>query len=88
MTDLTLSERMLPAPSGAAADRAILVALRQHGLSLLPWSKDTETLRHRLQFLHRLGTPWPDMSDAALLARVHVSPLDSVRGDARVQPGR
>ncbi|WP_036240337.1 ATP-dependent helicase HrpB [Mesorhizobium sp. STM 4661] len=65
---ITLSERMLPAPSGADADRAILDALREHGLSLLPWSKEAQTLRQRLGWLHRgLGAPWPDMSDAALL---------------------
>ncbi|WP_425351644.1 ATP-dependent helicase HrpB [Mesorhizobium helmanticense] len=68
---ITLSERMLPAPSGADADRAILDALREHGLSLLPWSKEAQTLRQRLGWLHRgLGAPWPDMSDAALLERL------------------
>jgi ATP-dependent helicase HrpB len=66
---IVLSERMLPAPTGAEADRAIITALRHHGLSLLPWSKEAETLRHRLQWLHRgLGAPWPDVSDEALLA--------------------
>ena len=66
---IQLSERMLPPPSGADADRAILDALRQHGLSLLAWSREAEALRHRLQWLHRgLGAPWPDLSDAALLA--------------------
>lgn len=65
---ITLSERMLPAPSGAEADRAILDALREHGLSLLPWGKEVETLRQRLGWLHRgLGAPWPDVSDAALI---------------------
>ncbi|PAP92446.1 ATP-dependent helicase HrpB [Mesorhizobium wenxiniae] len=64
---LTLSERMLPPPAGTEADRAILDALRQHGLSLLPWGKEAETLRQRLGWLHRgLGPPWPDVSDAAL----------------------
>lgn len=64
---ITLSERMLPAPTGADADRAILDALREHSLSLLPWSKDAETLRRRLSWLHRgLGVPWPDVSDKAL----------------------
>jgi ATP-dependent helicase HrpB len=64
---ITLSERMLPAPTGADADRAILDALREHGLGLLPWSKDAEMLRRRLSWLHRgLGEPWPDVSDAAL----------------------
>lgn len=68
---ITLSERMLPAPSGADADRAILDALREHGLSLLDWGKEAETLRQRLVWLHRgLGAPWPDVSDAALLDRL------------------
>lgn len=68
---ITLSERMLPAPSGADADQAILDALREHGLSLLEWGKDGETLRQRLGWLHRgLGAPWPDVSDAALLERL------------------
>jgi ATP-dependent helicase HrpB len=68
---ITLSERMLPAPSGEDANRAILEALREHGLSLLPWSKETESLRNRLSFLHRgLGAPWPDVSDAALTERL------------------
>ncbi|TJW42358.1 MAG: ATP-dependent helicase HrpB, partial [Mesorhizobium sp.] len=61
----------LPAPAGAAADRAILDALRQHGLSLLPWGKEAETLRQRLGWLYRgLGVPWPDVSDAALIDRL------------------
>ncbi|TIQ12314.1 MAG: ATP-dependent helicase HrpB, partial [Mesorhizobium sp.] len=68
---ITLSERMLPAPAGTEADRAILDALRQHGLSLLPWGKEAETLRQRLGWLHRgLGAPWPDVSDAALIDRL------------------
>ena len=68
---ITLSERMLPAPTGADADRAILDALRQHGLALLEWSKEAETLRQRLGWLHRgLGAPWPDVSDIALVERL------------------
>ncbi|MER9798904.1 ATP-dependent helicase HrpB [Mesorhizobium sp. M0142] len=68
---ITLSERMLPAPTGADADSAILEALREHGLSLLPWSREAETLRQRLGWLHRgLGAPWPDVSDAALVERL------------------
>ncbi|TGQ06648.1 ATP-dependent helicase HrpB [Mesorhizobium sp. M2E.F.Ca.ET.219.01.1.1] len=68
---ITLSERMLPAPSGADADRAILDALREHGLSLLDWGKEAETLRQRLGWLHRgLGAPWPDVSDEALVERL------------------
>ncbi|MER8369290.1 ATP-dependent helicase HrpB [Mesorhizobium sp. M0306] len=68
---IMLSERMLPAPTGADADSAILGALREHGLSLLPWNREAETLRQRLGWLHRgLGAPWPNVSDAALVERL------------------
>lgn len=88
---ITLSERMLPAPSGAQADRAIIAAIRQHGPGLLRWSKDAETLRHRLTFLHRgLGAPWPDMSDEVLLAGLDdwLAPfLSGEASIARIDPG-
>jgi ATP-dependent helicase HrpB len=65
---ITLAERMLPAPSGADANRAIHDALREHGLEVLAWNKESEILRRRLSWLNRgLGAPWPDVSDAALL---------------------
>jgi len=80
---ITLSERMLPAPSGADADRAITDALREHGLSLLDWGKDGETLRQRLGWLHRgLGAPWPDVSDAGLLDRLDDWLVPFLAGDA------
>ncbi|CAI2931728.1 ATP-dependent helicase HrpB [Aminobacter niigataensis] len=80
---VTLSERMLPAPRGEEADRAILEALRAHGLDLLDWGKEAETLRQRLTWLHRgLGDPWPDMSDEALLARLEDWLLPYLRGEA------
>ena len=68
---ILLSESTLPAPKGADADRAVLEAVRAHGLSLLPWEKSALALRARLAWLHRgLGEPWPDMSDDALAARL------------------
>ncbi|RUW62649.1 ATP-dependent helicase HrpB [Mesorhizobium sp. M7A.F.Ca.US.008.03.1.1] len=68
---ITLAERMLPPPTGADADRAITDAVRDHGLSLLSWSKEAQTLRQRLGWLHRgLGAPWPDMTDDALIERL------------------
>ncbi len=80
---IVLAERMLPAPSGAEADRAILDALREHGLSLLGWSKETETLRQRLSWLHRgLGAPWPDISDEALVATLDDWLLPFLHGEA------
>jgi len=68
---IRLSERQLPAPKGADADRAVIAALRAHGLTLIDWGKGAETLRRRLAWLHKgLGEPWPDLSDEALLARL------------------
>ncbi|MCO5063733.1 MAG: ATP-dependent helicase HrpB [Rhizobiaceae bacterium] len=68
---ITLSGRMLPQPAGAEADSAVVAAVREHGLQILPWSKEGERLRRRLHWLHRgLGDPWPDMSDPHLLARL------------------
>ncbi|MFE9646462.1 ATP-dependent helicase HrpB [Streptomyces sp. NPDC006365] len=51
--------------------QALLDGLREEGLGLLRWSPDAEVMRQRLAFLrHHLGTPWPDVSDDALHARV------------------
>ncbi|TPJ82724.1 ATP-dependent helicase HrpB [Mesorhizobium sp. B2-6-2] len=80
---ITLSERMLPAPSGADADRAITDALREHGLSLLDWGKEAEALRQRLGWLNRgLGAPWPDVSDEALVEGLDDWLLPFLSGDA------
>lgn len=88
---IVLAERMLPAPSGDTADRAILAAIREHGLSLLTWSKDAETLRHRLSWLHRgLGALWPDVSDEALIASLEDWLLPFLGGKASfaaIEPG-
>ena len=87
---IQLAERLQPAPSGAAADRAVVEALGEHGLSLLPWDKDAETLRNRLAWLHRgLGAPWPDVSDNALTAALDDWLLPFLTGEsslARIDP--
>ncbi|GAA5002595.1 ATP-dependent RNA helicase [Streptomyces siamensis] len=50
---------------------ALVQGLRTEGFGLLRWTRDAETLRQRLAFLHaHLGDPWPDVSDDALHARV------------------
>ena len=88
---ILLGERLLPAPTGADADRAVIDAARAHGLALLPWNAETETLRHRLGWLHRgLGAPWPDMSDDALIASLDDWLLPFLSGAAsvaRIDPG-
>ncbi|MEU7032253.1 ATP-dependent helicase HrpB [Streptomyces sp. NPDC046237] len=49
---------------------ALLDGLRREGLGLLRWNRESEELRQRLAFLHRvMGDPWPEMSEEALRAR-------------------
>ncbi|MFC8589953.1 ATP-dependent helicase HrpB [Streptomyces atroolivaceus] len=65
-----LSVRVLRKPAPDLVRRALLEGLRREGPGLLRWTRDSEQLRLRLAFLHRvLGAPWPDVSDGALLAR-------------------
>ena len=67
---IVLTARTLSAPQGGAVNVEILAALRSHGLGILNWGKEAEVLRRRLGWLHKtLGGPWPDMADAALLAK-------------------
>lgn len=80
---IRLSERQLPAPKGMQADRAVIDALREHGLGLLDWEKGPHILRRRLAWLHRgLGSPWPDMSDNALLDALDEWLLPFLSGEA------
>ncbi|MFD3492189.1 ATP-dependent helicase HrpB [Streptomyces sp. NPDC058690] len=65
-----LSVRALKQPRPELVRAALVDGLGRDGLGLLRWTRETGQLRERLGFLHReLGTPWPDVSDGALLAR-------------------
>ncbi|MDX3065180.1 ATP-dependent helicase C-terminal domain-containing protein, partial [Streptomyces sp. ND04-05B] len=65
-----LSVRALERPAPELVRGALLEGLRREGPELLRWTRDSEQLRLRLAFLHRvLGAPWPDVSDGALLSR-------------------
>ena len=80
---INFSEKPLPLPSGEEADHAVIKAIRCYGLDLLPWTKETIALRHRLQWLHRgLGEPWPDMSDEELLKKLDDWLLPFLEGKA------
>ncbi|WEX88671.1 ATP-dependent helicase HrpB [Sinorhizobium garamanticum] len=68
---IIFEETPLSRPSGEAAARALADGVRQMGLAVLPFSKETAQLRDRIGFLHRsIGEPWPGVSDEALLARL------------------
>lgn len=52
------------------AEPAVVAALTADGLGLLSFSPPASALRRRMAFAHRhVGEPWPDMSDAGLMAR-------------------
>ncbi|MGA5041133.1 ATP-dependent helicase HrpB [Streptomyces capoamus] len=68
---IELAARPLADPGPALVRAALLDGLRQEGLELLRWPPEAQVLRQRLAFLRaHLGEPWPDVSDAALHARV------------------
>lgn len=82
---ITLGERLLPAPTGSEADRAVIDALQQHGLDRLCWGGGASGLRDRLRWLHSgIGGPWPDVADAALGAALDDWLLPFLKGDANL----
>ncbi|MEH1017592.1 ATP-dependent helicase HrpB [Micromonospora sp. CPCC 206060] len=66
---IVLAERPLAATDPDRLATALLTGLREVGLSLLTWTPAARSLRDRLAFCrYALGEPWPEMTDAALLA--------------------
>ncbi|MBB3053348.1 ATP-dependent helicase HrpB [Prauserella isguenensis] len=67
---ITLAERRVPDPEPRRVRAALLDGLRDEGFDVLTWPDAAVRLRQRLAFLYaRLGEPWPDVGDDALLAR-------------------
>ncbi|QNS06849.1 ATP-dependent helicase HrpB [Streptomyces xanthii] len=65
-----LAVRPIRDPAPGLVREGLLEGLRREGVGLLRWDREARGLRERLAFLrHQLGDPWPDVSDAALLAR-------------------
>ncbi|KAB0682957.1 ATP-dependent helicase HrpB [Aureimonas leprariae] len=63
-----LAERPVAVPAGEGG-AALAAAIRERGLDVLPFDRKTADLRRRLGFLREtLCEPWPDVSDAALVA--------------------
>ncbi len=68
---ITLRERPLRDVLPEDVSAALLSAVRRRGIAALPWSEADAALRKRLQFAqHHIGDPFPDVTDAALLARL------------------
>lgn len=57
--------------AGVGGRDAVRRAVEEQGLGVFTWSDTADDMRRRLALLHReLGSPWPDVSDAALLADI------------------
>lgn len=81
---LVLEEHPVPVPPQKALPAA-LHGLRAHGLSLLPWSHETEMLRNRVEMLRRVAPhDWPACSDDALLASLHNWLAPFIEGVTRI----
>ncbi|MBR0826503.1 ATP-dependent helicase HrpB [Bradyrhizobium manausense] len=67
---ITLAEAPLTLTPSAETARVLADGLIAAGLDRLPWSKQAVQWRDRVMFLRKAeGESWPDLSDAALIAR-------------------
>ena len=68
---LILDQQNIANPSQELLSLAIISGIKQAGPGSLPWDKETEQLKQRVQFLSRfneqLDEPLPDFSDSGLL---------------------
>lgn len=68
---LKLYERRLDRPDPQRVLNALLVGIRELGLDALPWTRPARALQARMIFARRhderASSPWPDVSDAALM---------------------
>jgi len=87
---LVVRERVDDNPDPALVAEALAERVRAEGLGALAWGPAAQALRERAAFLRgREGAAWPDLSDAALIARLDdwLTPLLSgVRSLAALTP--
>ncbi len=82
---IILKDGPLAEPDPAALARGILEGVRQHGLDLLPWTKNARQLQERLVFLHHHDEAWPDVTDDTLLDTLDDWLLPHVYGMKRAE---
>ncbi|MBS0331182.1 MAG: ATP-dependent helicase HrpB, partial [Proteobacteria bacterium] len=86
---LTLREAIDENPDPALIAAALADRVRAEGVGVLPWGEAAHSLRERAAFLRARDPAWPDLSDAALAARLDewLAPvLPGVRSLAALKP--
>ena len=86
---LTVRETIDDNPDPALVARALVDRVRGDGLAAVPFGPAAQTLRERIAFLRKANPEWPDLSDAAMVARLDdwLTPLLSgVRSLAALKP--
>jgi len=67
---ISVSSRPIPKPDPQRLATALLNAVRERGIDLLPWEKTTRSWLARVRFLHAHGLDLPDFSTKTLLAEL------------------
>lgn len=68
---LALSKVVISNPPADLVEAALVSGIKNNGLDLLQWSDADNSLRCRLQFLHRVDPDnWPDVSNDGLAVRL------------------
>jgi len=65
--------------------RGLCYGIRQLGLHVLPWTKDSDFLCKRVEFLRKRDDKWPDMSEAGLLNTLEDWLLPYLNGINRIE---
>ncbi|CAM3455673.1 ATP-dependent helicase HrpB [Parendozoicomonas haliclonae] len=64
---VTLESRPIRDLSSEILTQGLIEGIRDAGLSVLPWDKESEQFRQRVMCLQTVDNSWPDFSDPALL---------------------
>ncbi len=82
---LVLSDSPIKNPREEDVLKAFLSGIREAGLDALPWDRVTESLRARVNFMHRTGEEFPELSDEWLLNNLEVWLAPWLKGMTRLE---
>ncbi|MCL6269112.1 ATP-dependent helicase HrpB [Sansalvadorimonas sp. 2012CJ34-2] len=81
---LTLTSNPIQKPDPEIIAKGLLQGIRETGLHTLPWDKESEAFRNRVNCLYTFDTSWPDLSEQALLDNLEEWLLPFVDGFTRL----